>query len=106
VVLSSRVVTKVDSLCENWARIFVGMSTFLNRFQLPPLPAELVEQFSGRLTELDLRRKVKVKHAAAVNDLSEASFRRHYSHLIEKITARRDGVMLLNALTLPPPQED
>jgi hypothetical protein len=78
---------------------------FLDRLQLPPLPAELVKQFSGQLTELDLRRMVKVKHAAAVNDLSEASFRRHYSHLIQKITTRRDGVVLLNALTLPPPQD-
>jgi len=78
---------------------------FLDRLQLPPLPAELVKQFSGQLTELDLRRMVKVKHAAAANDLSEASFRRHYSHLIQKITTRRDGVVLLNALTLPPPQD-
>ena len=78
---------------------------FLDRLQLPPLPAELVKQFSGQLTELDLRRRVKVKHAAAISDVSEASFRRHYSHLIQKITARRDGVVLADALTLPPPQD-
>jgi hypothetical protein len=47
-----------------------------------------------------------VKHAAAVNDLSEASFRRHYSHIIQKITARRDAVTLLDALVLPPPPRD
>jgi hypothetical protein len=66
----------------------------------------LIKQFGLQLTELDLRRKVKVKHAAAVNDLSEASFRRHYSHIIQKITARRDAVTLLDALVLPPPPRD
>jgi hypothetical protein len=73
--------------------------------RLPPLPVELTEQFNGQLSELDLRRRVKVEHAAAVNGVSEASFRRHYPHLIQKITARRDGVTLVDALTLPPPQD-
>ena len=82
------------------------MKNLLAQFRLRPLPAGLLEQFGGQLTELDFRRKVKVKHAAAVNDLCEDSFRKHYGHLIRKITDRRDGVVLLDALTLPPPPPD
>jgi hypothetical protein len=73
---------------------------------LRPLPSGLTERFGGTLTELDLRRKIRPKHAAELNDMSEASFRRHYSHLIFKMTERRDGVTLGDALTLPPPSED
>ena len=75
-------------------------------FDLHPLPAELLARFEYKLTELDLRRRISVKHAAALNDIHEASFRRHYPHLIEKTTERRDGVTLANALSLPPPSKD
>jgi hypothetical protein len=51
---------------------------------------------------LALKRKIPVKEAAALNDVSEDSFRRHYSHLIKKVTPRRDAVELGDALTLPP----
>lgn len=54
------------------------------------------------LTPLDLKSRINVKTAAALNDLSEASFRRHYPHLIRKITPRRDAVELGDALALPP----
>jgi hypothetical protein len=54
------------------------------------------------LSPLERRKKIKVKEAAALNDLSEASFRRHYPHLIRKITPRRDAVELGDAITLPP----
>ena len=54
------------------------------------------------LSPLDLRQKINVRAAAALNDLSEASFRRHYPHLIRKITPRRDAVELGDALALPP----
>ena len=50
------------------------MKNLLTQFRLRPLPAGLLEQFGRQLTELDLRRKVKVKHAAAVNDLCEIRF--------------------------------
>jgi hypothetical protein len=79
-----------------------GMSKVSPLIKLRPLPPELLARFVGQLTELELRRRIKVKHAAELNDLSEASFRRHYSHLIHKITERRDGVTLGDALTLPP----
>ena len=56
------------------------------------------------LTEIERRQKIKVKKAAELNDLSEASFRRHYRHLIRKITPRRDAVELGDAIDLPPPK--
>jgi hypothetical protein len=49
------------------------------------------------------RRKVSVRKAAALADVSEDSFRRHYGHLIRQITPRRQGVELGDALDLPPP---
>jgi hypothetical protein len=58
---------------------------------------------SADLTPLERRKKIRVKEAAALNDLSEASFRRHYGHLIRKITPRRDAVELGDALDLPVP---
>jgi hypothetical protein len=54
------------------------------------------------LSALERRKKIKVRDAAALNDLSEASFRRHFQHLIRKITPRRDAVELGDAIDLPP----
>jgi hypothetical protein len=54
------------------------------------------------LSPLDLLKKIPVREAAALNDLSEDSFRRHYPHLIHKITPRRDVVALGDAISLPP----
>ena len=82
------------------------MVKLLSLTDLHPLPSRLAYRFPGELTELQLRRRIKVREAAELNDMSEASFRRHYGHLIKKMTARRDGVTLADALTLPPPSED
>ena len=49
---------------------------------------------------LALKQKIPVKKAAALNDMSEDSFRRHYSHLIKKISPRRDAVELGDALAI------
>jgi hypothetical protein len=56
----------------------------------------------AELTPLELRRKIRVKKAAELNDIDEQTFRRHYGHLIRKITPNRDVVELGDALTLPP----
>ena len=64
-----------------------------------PISCSLAE-----LSPLERRRKINVREAAALNDLSEATFRRHYRHLIHKITPRRDAVALCDAIELPPPQ--
>jgi hypothetical protein len=53
------------------------------------------------LSPLELRRKIAVREAAELNGVSEATFRRHYGHLIRKISARRDVVELRDALELP-----
>jgi hypothetical protein len=53
-----------------------------------------------QLSPLELRRKIAVREAAELNGVSEATFRRHYSHLIRKISARRDVVELRDALEL------
>ena len=59
-------------------------------------------QSLAELSPSERRRKIKVREAAALNDLSEATFRRHYGHLIRKITPRRDAVELCDAINLPP----
>jgi hypothetical protein len=51
-------------------------------------------------TWLTLKQKIPVKKAAALNDMSEDSFRRHYSHLIKKVSPRRDAVELGDALAI------
>jgi hypothetical protein len=54
-----------------------------------------------QLSPLELRRKIAVREAAELNGVSEATFRRHYGHLIRKVSARRDVVELGDALDLP-----
>ena len=54
------------------------------------------------LTPLERRRKIPVRDAAALNSLSEATFRRAHPHLIKKISKRRDAVELGDAVDLPP----
>jgi hypothetical protein len=56
---------------------------------------------TARLSPLDLCRKISVREAAELNGISEATFRRHYAHLIRKISARRDAVTLRDAVDLP-----
>jgi hypothetical protein len=53
-------------------------------------------------TPIERLRKISVKEAAALNGVSEDNFRRHYGHLIKKITPRRNVVALSDAISLPP----
>jgi hypothetical protein len=50
--------------------------------------------------DLTLRKKISVREAAALNDLSEDSFKRHYGHLIIKVSPRRNVVALGDALAI------
>jgi hypothetical protein len=49
---------------------------------------------------LVLRRKISVRRAADLNDVSEDTFRRRYPHLIKKVSPRRDAVELGDALAV------
>ena len=49
------------------------------------------------------RCKISVPDAAELNDVSEATFRRRYPHLIRQISPRRQAVELGDAIDLPPP---
>jgi hypothetical protein len=53
---------------------------------------------------LALKRKISVAEAAALNDVSEDTFRRRYSHLIKKVSPRRDAVELGDALAIGAPK--
>jgi hypothetical protein len=54
---------------------------------------------------LALRRKIPVIEAAALNNISEDTFRRRYSHLIKKVSPRRDAVTLADALAIGNPKQ-
>ena len=53
---------------------------------------------SDALDWLALRRKISVKEAAELNNVSEDTFRRRHPHLIKKVSTRRDAVELGDAL--------
>jgi hypothetical protein len=57
------------------------------------------------LTPLDLKKKVAPRVAAEWNDISEDTFRRHYPHLIRRISPRRDGVEVGEALAIGLPKD-
>jgi hypothetical protein len=56
----------------------------------PPLPT---------LTALDLERHISVKEAAEIKGISPDTFKRHYPHLIEKTSPRRNTVKLRKLLS-------
>jgi hypothetical protein len=45
-----------------------------------------------------LKRKISVKAAAQLNDLSEDTFRRRYPHLIKQVSPKRGAVELGDAI--------
>jgi hypothetical protein len=49
------------------------------------------------------RQKIKVKEAAALNAISEDTFRRYYSHLIKQVAPRCQSVELGAALNIGEP---
>ena len=49
---------------------------------------------------LALRRKISVRDAAELNNVSEDTFRRRHADLIKKISPRRDAVELGDALAI------
>jgi hypothetical protein len=55
------------------------------------------------LTPLELARKIPLADAAAHNGVHIDTFKKNFPHLIKRIGQRRLGVMLYDAIVLPPP---
>jgi hypothetical protein len=51
-----------------------------------------------KLSALDLERHVSVPEAAEIRNISVDTFKRHYSHLIRKVSPRREAVKLRDLL--------
>jgi hypothetical protein len=60
------------------------------------------EDTKRQLTLLELKQKISVPKAAALNDMSPDTFQRTYPHLIKKVSPRRNAVELGDAINLPP----
>jgi hypothetical protein len=52
-----------------------------------------------QLTALDLERHVSTREAAKILGVSVDTFKRHYQHLIRKVSPRRDAVRLRDLLS-------
>ena len=50
------------------------------------------DDLKRQLSPLELKRKISVPEAAALNDLSPDTFERTYPHLIKKVSPRRKAV--------------
>jgi hypothetical protein len=50
------------------------------------------------LSALDLEKHVSVPAAAEIRNISVDTFKRHYSHLIRKVSPRREAVKLRDLL--------
>jgi hypothetical protein len=51
-----------------------------------------------KLSALDLEKHVSVPAAAEIKNISVDTFKRHYSHLIRKVSTRREAVRLRDLL--------
>jgi hypothetical protein len=51
------------------------------------------------LSALDLEKHVSVRAAAEIRGISRDTFKRHYAHLIRKLSPRREGVKLRDLLS-------
>lgn len=50
------------------------------------------------LSALELERRISVPEAAKLKGVSPDTFRRHYAHLIEKISPRRNAVKIRHVI--------
>jgi hypothetical protein len=53
---------------------------------------------TSALSAIELERRVSVPEAARLRGISEDSFRRHYAHVIEQVSPRRQAVKLKHAI--------
>jgi hypothetical protein len=56
------------------------------------------------LSPIELERRVSVAEAARIKGISEDSFRRHYGHVIERVSPRRQAVRLKHAVSKKKPE--
>jgi hypothetical protein len=63
------------------------------------MPINTTAENLPELTALELESNVSVPRAASIKGVSEDTFKRHYRHLIRKLSPRRDGVKLRDLLT-------
>jgi hypothetical protein len=63
------------------------------------MPTNTAAENLPELTALELESNVSVPRAASIKGVSEDTFKRHYRHLIRKLSPRRDGVKLRDLLT-------
>jgi hypothetical protein len=63
------------------------------------MPTSTATEPLPKLTALELETYVSVPKAAHVRGISEDTFKRHYGHLIRKLSPRRDGVKLRDLLS-------
>jgi hypothetical protein len=61
--------------------------------------AAAAESMLPSLTALDLERHISVKQAAEIKGVSQDTFKRHYPHLIRKVSPRRNTVKLRDLLS-------
>jgi hypothetical protein len=73
------------------------LSRLLQQLAVPQDPA-------GRIAlELQLEQRIMVEEAAAIHKVHPSTFKRHYSHLFEKIGPRCQRIKLRDALNPRPP---
>jgi hypothetical protein len=55
----------------------------------------------AKLSPRERHQKILVREAAKLAGMSETAFRKHYNHLIKKLTPRVHRVRFIDAITLP-----
>jgi hypothetical protein len=68
-------------------------------------PVSAASSRAAAFSPLELVKLIPVRRAAELNDMHEDSFRKNFPHLVRKISPRKAGVTLRDALELPPPPE-
>jgi hypothetical protein len=70
---------------------------------LQQLESSTQDPASRAALELQLEQRIMVEEAAAIHKVHPSTFKRHYSHLFEKIGPRCQRIKLRDALNPRPP---
>jgi hypothetical protein len=63
------------------------------------------ESVTTRVRELELERVISLAETAELTGVSEDTIRRHHPHLIRRLSPRRVGVKLRDALAIGTPKD-